>query len=212
MEFITQLYRKVGARHVKNADELCFNIASTRYLTETELNQLRCTLADGFILQSVQKEPFYSHDDVFEVGPRLNFATPWSSNMVSICKVTNLNMIIRVERSRRYFVREVKNVQKFIANHHDKMTECHYPEPLSTFSTGIKPEAVYDVDLIVEGPDALKDIPGISMDEWDRRFYYDYFAMQNNRIQPLWKSWISTMRTLNIHVMDFLEDVKSLMV
>ena len=38
--------------------------------------------------------------------------------------------------------------------------------------------AVYDVDMIAGGPDALLAIPGISMDERDRNFYYDYFVMR----------------------------------
>ncbi len=40
---------------------------------------------------------------------------------------------------------------------------------------------MYEVDLIGKGPDALLEIPGISMDEWDRNLYYDYFVIQNKR-------------------------------
>ena len=61
------------------------------------------------------------------------------------------------------------------------MTECHYPRPLTTFETGIVPEAVYEVDLKTQGPDGLLDIPGISMDEWDRNLYYDYFVKKQGR-------------------------------
>jgi phosphoribosylformylglycinamidine synthase len=61
------------------------------------------------------------------------------------------------------------------------MTECEYPGALQTFSTGIIPEEVYNVSLIEYGPDALMKIPGISMDDWDRRFYYNYFVMEHNR-------------------------------
>ena len=116
-----------------------------------------------------------------EVGPRLNFATAWSSNMVSICKATGLEMITRVERSRRYLVAETEDLQDFIAGHHDRMTECHYPLPLTTFETGVIPEPVYEVDLKAKGPDGLTELPGISMDEWDRNLYYDYFVNQQHR-------------------------------
>jgi phosphoribosylformylglycinamidine synthase len=78
-------------------------------------------------------------------------------------------------------VPEKKDIHEFIAANHDRMTECVYPEPLSSFETGIEPEEVYEVDLMSKGADALTDIPGISMDEWDRNFYYDYFVKKHGR-------------------------------
>jgi hypothetical protein len=38
----------------------------------------------------------------FEIGPRLSFATAWSTNAVAICHASGLTSIQRVERSRRY--------------------------------------------------------------------------------------------------------------
>ena len=32
-----------------------------------------------------------------------------------------------------------------------------------------------------KGPDGLNELPGISMDEWDRNLYYDYFVKQQKR-------------------------------
>ena len=125
--------------------------------------------------------PVLQGERVVEVGPRLNFATAWSSNMVSICKATGLAMITRVERSRRYVVPETEDLQEFITRHHDRMTECHYPAPLTSFETGVVPEAVYEVDLKTLGADGLNELPGISMDEWDRNLYYDYFVNQQQR-------------------------------
>ena len=61
------------------------------------------------------------------------------------------------------------------------MTECHYPAPLTTFQTGVVPEPVYAVDLKTKGADGLNELPGISMDEWDRNLYYDYFVKQQHR-------------------------------
>ncbi len=40
---------------------------------------------------------------------------------------------------------------------------------------------VYEVDLLGKGPGALLEIPGISMDEFDRNLYYDYFVSRHNR-------------------------------
>lgn len=176
MKQVKHLYRKMNERMV-----YCFNIGSNRELTDGEVNQLKLIVADGFLIDSVFTKPILQGERVVEVGPRMNFATAWSSNMVSICRATELECVTRVERSRRYLVPEGESVQAFIAAHHDRMTECHYPEPLTTFETDIKPEAVYDVDLKGKGPDALLEIPGISMDEHDRNFYYDYFVGKHDR-------------------------------
>ncbi|MBU0943998.1 MAG: phosphoribosylformylglycinamidine synthase [Proteobacteria bacterium] len=173
---VSQLYRKTGEDR-----EYCFNIESNRPLTDEERKRLQLILADGFLAGSVSTVTGLTGTRVVELGPRLNFATAWSSNMVSICRATGLDCVSRVERSRRYTVGEGENLEDFVRNNHDRMTECPYPEPLTTFETGIQPEAVYDVDMKGKGPDALLEIPGISMDERDRNFYYDYFVKKNDR-------------------------------
>ncbi|MFH1215466.1 MAG: phosphoribosylformylglycinamidine synthase [Pseudomonadota bacterium] len=173
---VCQLYRKINDRM-----EYSFNIESSGPLSGEEVTQLKLLLADGFIEETVSEIPHFHGDRVVEVGPRLNFATAWSSNMVSICRATGLDRVSRVERSRRYEVDEGIDITSFIEAHHDRMTECPYPAPLSTFETGIVPESVYDVDLLGKGPEALSEIPGISMDDWDRNFYYDYFVKKHGR-------------------------------
>ncbi len=173
---VTQLYKKIDYNK-----EYCFNVESSRDLAAEEMFCLRQILADGFIAETVSLKPFVAGERVVEIGPRLNFATAWSSNMVSICRATGLSAVSRVERSRRYRVPENENIQVFIDTHHDRMTQCHYPHPLSTFETGIVPEAVYEVDLQTQGPDGLLGIPGISMDEWDRNLYYEYFVKKQGR-------------------------------
>ncbi|MEN8189029.1 MAG: phosphoribosylformylglycinamidine synthase [Thermodesulfobacteriota bacterium] len=173
---VTQLYRKLDDSRAH-----CFNIESSQPLTDQELDCLRQILADGFMIETVSPQPVLGGERVIEVGPRLNFATAWSSNMVSICRAVGLDTISRVERSRRYVVPHDRDIDDFIAEHHDRMTECPYPEPLQSFETGMVPEPVYDVDLKSSGPDGLLDIPGISMDEWDRNLYYDYFVKKNDR-------------------------------
>ena len=173
---ITRLYRRIDATRA-----FCFNIESSRTLTDPELDRLRLLLADGFLINTVSRTPILEGERVVEVGPRLNFATAWSSNMVSICRAIGLDCISRAERSRRYLVPEGEDMTAFIAARHDRMTECPYPEPLTTFATGVEPEPVYEVDLMAKGPDALLDLPGISMDERDRNFYYEYFVTKHQR-------------------------------
>ena len=161
--------------------EYCFNIESAGQLTGEAMEQLQLLFADGFIKESVSTESNLKKGRVVELGPRLNFATAWSANMVSICQATGLKQITRVERSRRYIVPENEDPEDFTAANHDRMTECVYPEPLASFETGVEPEDVYEVDLVGGGPDVLSQIPGISMDEWDRNFYYDYFVKKHGR-------------------------------
>ena len=173
---VIQLYRRVDS-----GMEYCFNIESSIPLGEAELLQLRLVLADGFLAETVTTAPGLTGERVVEVGPRLNFATAWSSNLVSICRAIDLEQVTRVERSRRYLVPADTDLQAFTAARHDRMTECSYPAPLTTFATGVVPAEVYEVDLLDGGPDALLAIPGISMDEWDRNFYYDYFVKKHGR-------------------------------
>ncbi len=173
---VIQLYRAIDSNHA-----YCFNVESSKPMTDDDLNCLRLVLADGLLMETVSLSPVLQGDRVVEVGPRLNFATAWSSNMVSICQAIGLESISRVERSRRYTVPDGEDIQTFIDTNHDRMTECHYPEPLKSFETGVIPEPVYEVDLKSKGPAGLADIPGISMDDWDRQFYYDYFVTKYDR-------------------------------
>ena len=58
------------------------------------------------------------------------------------------------------------------------MTECRYVEPLTTFATGIQPEATLEVPLVEEGRSALERINremGLAFDEWDLEYYTDLF-------------------------------------
>ena len=173
---VFQLYKRRAA-----AFEYAFNIETSRPLTADEALRLRLILADGFIAETITETPRLAGDRVIEVGPRLNFATAWSSNMVSICQATGLAAVTRCERSRRYLVPAGEDMAAFIARHHDRMTECPYPAPLKSFATGIIPEAVYEVDLLGLGADALLGLPGISMDAGDRQLYYDYFVKKLGR-------------------------------
>jgi len=181
---VTRLYRRVDEDRA-----YCFNVESTRELISEEMDCLRLILADGFLADSVRATPFLQGQRVVEVGPRLNFATAWSSNMVSICRATGLDMITRVERSRRYLVPPAEELQQFIDRHHDRMTECHYPEPLSTFITGIVAEAVYEVDLKGKGPDGLNELPGISWMNGTGISISTISSTSSSAILPLLRSW-----------------------
>jgi len=162
--------------------EYCFNVEVSAPLSPGELLILRQLLADGFISETLSTKPFLSDgDEVIEVGPRMNFATAYSTNMVAICHTCGLDKIVRIERSRRYRLPQGADKEQFVREHHDRMTECLYEEPLESFESGILPEPVFEIPLLEKGPQVLLDIPGLAMDEWDRNFYYDYFVNQEKR-------------------------------
>jgi len=145
---------------------------------------------------------------IIEVGPRMNFTTAWSTNAVSVCHACGLTKITRIERSRRYILKLKKRVQgfkdsriqadesqslepwdpgileSFVCLVHDRMTECLYPETLTTFETGMQPEPFSIVPLIEEGRDALKKINvgmGLGLDDWDIEYYYNLFVNEIGR-------------------------------
>ena len=162
--------------------EYCFNVETSAPLNSNELSILKQLLADGFISESVSTKPIGPDGrDTVELGPRMNFATAYSTNIVAICQTCGLEKVTRIERSRRYFLSSEVDMGRFIREHHDRMTECLYDQPLQTFETGILPEPVFEIPLLEKGPDALLEIPGLAMDEWDRNLYYNYFVKEEGR-------------------------------
>jgi phosphoribosylformylglycinamidine synthase len=162
--------------------EYCFNVETSGPLDANELSILRQLLADGFVSESISATSSHTDGrDVVEVGPRMNFATAYSTNIAAICHTCGLEKVTRIERSRRYRLSPGVDKGRFIQEHHDRMTECLYDQPLQTFETGIMPEPVFEIPLLENGPDALLEIPGLAMDEWDRNLYYDYFVKGEGR-------------------------------
>ena len=162
--------------------EYCFNVETSAPLDSKELSILKQLLADGFIAESVSLKSIHSDErDAVELGPRMNFATAYSTNIVAICQSCGLEKVTRIERSRRYLLSSGADMGRFIREHHDRMTECLYDQPLQTFQTGIEPEPVFEIPMLEKGPDALLEIPGLAMDEWDRNLYYDYFVKDEGR-------------------------------
>lgn len=159
-------------RRINGQMEFCFYIETTEPLTEQEQMTLRYILAEGFILETVTtKTTFNQEKKLIETGPQMNFATFWSTNMVSICHACGLKKVARTEYSER----------RLVAKKHDRMTQCIYPEPLQNFQSGIIPEPVYSIPMMEKGPDALLDVRGLAMDEWDRNFYHRYFTVDEGR-------------------------------
>jgi phosphoribosylformylglycinamidine synthase len=137
-------------------------------------------LAETFEPESFGEESFLNSSlNVLEIGPRLNFETAYSSNAIAICHACGLKKVSRIEYSRRYGVVAETDNNSFIAENHDRMTECPYPEPLASFKTGTIPEKTYSIPLISGGIDELARFnreKGLGMDQWDMEFYLNLFV------------------------------------
>ncbi|MDA8105667.1 MAG: phosphoribosylformylglycinamidine synthase [Nitrospiraceae bacterium] len=178
--------------------EYCFYIEATSPLSSGDMELLRWLLSETFEPENFSAESFLAGNPelgtrnfIFEVGPRMNFTTAWSTNAVSVCHSCGLTKIRRIERSRRYKFLPVEDagilqsdfVSSLLTSHsslfYDRMTECPYPQRLETFETGIRPEQFYYVPLIREGRPALEKINremGLGLDDWDIDYYYNLFV------------------------------------
>jgi phosphoribosylformylglycinamidine synthase len=162
--------------------QYCFNVDTSAPLNSNELSILKQLLADGFVSETLSANSINPEGrGVVELGPRMNFATAYSTNIVAICQTCGLEKVTRIERSRRYHLFSEVDKGRFIREHHDRMTECLYDQPLQTFETGTLPEPVFEIPMLEKGPKALLEIPGLAMDEWDRNLYYDYFVKEEGR-------------------------------
>ena len=170
--------------------ESCFNIQPDRALSEPEQSRLEWLLAETFEKGNLRLETsFLSSDgDVLEFGPRMTFTSAFSSNATSICKACNIP-VGRCELSLRYkFIVSKPLSEKALgtikAMLHDRMTQQEYLEPVTSFETGIVPEAVKTVPIMAEGRPALEKINeerGLGFDDFDLDYYTALFKVRTNK-------------------------------
>jgi phosphoribosylformylglycinamidine synthase len=187
------LAERLGAMGLKTSDldsEICYNVGLASPLSEAETRVIVWLLAETFEPGNFSERPFLPGPGVIEVGPRLSFASAWSTNAVSICRAVGLKKVLRLELSRRYLVRTASGAlspderASVLALVHDRMTEMPYPGPLRSFEHGLLSEPVLVVPVIEEGRAALERLNrelGLGFDAWDMDFYYDLFARRIGR-------------------------------
>ncbi|MCL5966538.1 MAG: phosphoribosylformylglycinamidine synthase [Deltaproteobacteria bacterium] len=187
---LLRVVRKAVSAGIRGIEtESCFNIATSAPLDDSEIRTLRWLLAETFEPRNCSSSSFFDGGPVLEVGPRMNFTTAWSTNAVSVCRACGLDKIVRIERSKRFRIAADSglgddSIGRFAAQVHDRMTECVYPEPLTTFETGVRPEPVRTVPLLEEGISALREVNasmGLGLDDWDIEYYYNLFARDLKR-------------------------------
>ena len=149
---------------------------------------------------------FRNNTIVLEIGPRMTFSTAWSSNCVSMLVACGIDSISRIERSRRYQFTSTAPLSKSDLGHlasalHDRMTECIYEAPLTSFTpdggSGSEPqlpEPVREIPVLsgegggggsgggVAALAAESERRGLGWDEWDLQYYSAMFrdTLQRN--------------------------------
>ena len=214
-ERLTQFFGKeyVTSLEIQVETELCFNVQIDLddELDATSTSRLEWLLREtfdgpgGFTLEESE---FVLPDDldvdindpetvIMEFGPRMTFASAFSSNATSICAACGLSMISRLERSRRYCFtfmipqedteeeenenpssEDISNILKEML--HDRMTEEEYLEPITSFESGATTNPVVHVPIMKEGRAALERINeerGLGFDEFDLDFYTNLFKV-----------------------------------
>jgi len=170
--------------------ESCFYVASEQELTVMEIQKLQWLLSETFEQEKFNSFSFFEEtytngrrNTILEIGPRLNFTSPWSTNAVMICKNCGLENIMRIEKSIRYAISSSKEISNedisfFLDQVQDKMTECRYFHPIESFGVDEKPLPTKTVSLIEKGEEILhfmnKEM-GLSFDEQDIDFYLKMF-------------------------------------
>ncbi len=165
--------------------EWCLYIMTSEGLSEKDARKLEWILSETFEPGNFGKREFLGAG-VLEVGPRLNFATSWFTNARQVFEQCGITYIERIERSRRYLPVTTDNTlltseerQLFLGIVHDRMTEQPYPEPLSSFKTGIVPQPVRDIPILERGIGALDEAAkelGLAFDDFDKKHIYNHFT------------------------------------
>jgi phosphoribosylformylglycinamidine synthase len=196
-QLTTKIKESVSARVEIINTELCFNVAlhRDRELSDAEKKKLEWVLGAPFDHQGCLSDESLlargSNGTVIEIGPRLNFSTPFSTNAVSICHSVGLLAIQRIERSWRYlivanstepgidlqFSREER--QKIVTMLHDRMTECEYVTRVIDVAPNYRTRSVETVDVMTNGRKSLEDVNishGLAFDSWDLDYYTKLFC------------------------------------
>lgn len=175
--------------------ELCYNVnwAAKSLPSIEEMKKLKWLFGCPLLLDDVAQESWLlpsSTDLLLEVGPRLNFSTPTSTNIVSICCAVGLKAVDRVETTRRYLLSFAQPPSEEIeatalATLHDRMTEQHFAQPIQNFSLGSTPAPLSGpINILAEGRPALEKANqelGLALDSWDLDFYTKRFQeLQRN--------------------------------
>ncbi|CAD5113783.1 DgyrCDS2951 [Dimorphilus gyrociliatus] len=191
---------RIKSRIIKALNELdiiedfktegCYYVESSTTLNDVQKEKFLWIIQEPFKNNEITSESILKSKDFsksqlsIEIGPRLNFCTPFSTNVVSICQQIGLKEISRVETSVIYLIKTKRILEKgeklkVTQALYDKMTECVYEETLKSFQVPVNPNEVFEVDILGEGRSALKKVSndlGLAFDDWDLDYYTKLFS------------------------------------
>ena len=130
---------------------VCFYLESSRSFSSAEEKLLHQVLELNLSndLKSKVSEQHKLGTIFIEIGPKLEFTTPWCSQVLMLLQRCGLNPITRIERSRLYHT-----LPKYTL-----MTEMIYHQPLTSFyfnQTPYNPNILFSYELII--PYSLKPL------------------------------------------------------
>lgn len=101
--------------------------------------------------------------------------------MLQACGVYNVRRIERARRIKFNFESSPSEAQMtaIVALLYDRMTECVYPAPLTSFGTEATPEPVRIIPVLELGREAIETenaAKGLGFDSWDLDVYTRMFA------------------------------------
>ncbi len=148
-ELVRQVRAALGVEVGGIETEYCFYVEAAGPLNGEGRAILSWLLGETFEPDRFGERSFLSGEGAcLEVGPRLSFKTAWCTNAVAVCHSCGLEDVIRIERSRRYLLRGANRLSerqrsRFLELVHDRMTECPYIAPLTSFNGAVRPEASF---------------------------------------------------------------------
>ncbi|XP_013388879.1 phosphoribosylformylglycinamidine synthase-like [Lingula anatina] len=200
---VSSLLPAVSVDSVKTEFCLYVEVVDEKVLTKADRAKLEWILSTPFEQDKLASLSYLPdiHDTegefLIEIGPRLNFSTAFSTNAVSMCHSVGLADITRIEYSTIYYIKidtskaggdtplKTADVEStLVEGLHDPMTQCRYLSPISCFDLQVKPETVYEVDVIGEGQAALEKVNsdlGLAFDAWDLDYYTKLFKEEVKR-------------------------------
>ena len=188
-EQLKSLHLSQDADSIQSIDtETCFNVQLTQELGPSETKRLEWLLAETFEPAKLKLEStaFTTNGGVMlEFGPRMSFASAFSSNAVSICHACGLSQITRLEQSKRYKFdasctisdQGWKAIKSML---HDRMTQEQYMKPIESFDVDIETKEVTYIPIMEEGRKALEKVnaeQGLGFDDFDLDYYTNLFKV-----------------------------------
>ncbi|KAK0421014.1 hypothetical protein QR680_015023 [Steinernema hermaphroditum] len=190
---ISERLTKLGAKgNVQVESETCFHVilaegADVAAFEAAHFEKLAWLLGHNpFHVVLSKQRSIQRASNVFEIGPRLNFTTPYSTNAVSACHSAGIGEVTRLEKSTIFNVKadnlselERTAVVNILG---DRMTECEYDEQLS-FETHNKKESWFTIDVLSDPKnlDKANKEMGLALDQSDIDYYLDLFRNQLKR-------------------------------